>query len=205
LITSDFSPEMVEVARRRGEELDLDNAQYRVLDAENINLRDDAVDGVLCRWGYMLMADPATALAETRRVLRPGGRLVLSVWGRPEDNPWGSVVARLLVERGYMQLPVPGAPGVFSMGTEERTRTLLANAGFGHVETAEIPVRFAFRDLDDYMSWAVNAAGALAIVLRGVPEEERAPLQAEIGRAFDPFSAGDGYEIPARALNAVAS
>jgi ubiquinone/menaquinone biosynthesis C-methylase UbiE len=204
LITSDFSPEMVEVARRRGEELGLENVEYRVLDAERMALEDDSVDGVLCRWGYMLMADPAAALAETRRVLRPGGRLVLSVWGRPEDNPWASVVARLLVECGHMQPPAPGAPGVFSMGSEERTRSLLADAGFATVETEEIPVRFAFGDLDDYLSWAVNTAGAVAIVLRGVPEEERAPLEEEIERAFEPFAAGDGYELPARALNAVA-
>jgi SAM-dependent methyltransferase len=42
---------------------------------------------VLCQSTYMLTADPAAALAETRRVLRPGGRLALSVWGAPERNP----------------------------------------------------------------------------------------------------------------------
>ena len=45
------------------------------MDAEKMDLEDDSVDGVICRWGYMLMADPAAALAETRRVLRDGGRL----------------------------------------------------------------------------------------------------------------------------------
>lgn len=205
LISSDFSPEMVEVGRRRAEELGLENVEHRVLDAEDIDLPDDSVDGVLCRWGYMLMSNPAAALAETRRVLRPGGRLVLSVWGRPEDNPWAAVVARFLVERGHMQPPAPGAPGVFSMGSEERTRTLLGDAGFRDVETEEIPVRFAFRDLEDYLGWAVNAAGAVAIVLRGLPDGDRAPLEAELERAFEPFRTGDGYAIPAGSLNAVAS
>ena len=50
------------------------------MDAEKMDLEDDSVDGVICRWGYMLMADPAAALAETRRVLRDGGRLAFSVW-----------------------------------------------------------------------------------------------------------------------------
>ena len=87
LISTDFSPDMVDVARRRGAELRLQNVDYQVMDAERIELEDDSVDGVLCQSGYMLMADPAAALSETRRVLRPGGRLALSVWGAPELNP----------------------------------------------------------------------------------------------------------------------
>jgi ubiquinone/menaquinone biosynthesis C-methylase UbiE len=71
---------MVAAARRESERLGLANVEHREMDAERMDLDDDSVDGVLCRWGYMLMSDPATALAETRRVLRDGGRLSLSVW-----------------------------------------------------------------------------------------------------------------------------
>ena len=91
LISTDFSPEMVEVARRRGVELGLTNVDHRQLDAERLELEDDAVDGVICRFAYMLMADTAAALAETRRVLRPSGRLVLAVWRGPEKNPWVAI------------------------------------------------------------------------------------------------------------------
>lgn len=51
LISTDFSPEMVQVARRRGGELAVDNVDYRVIDAERIELDADAVDGVLGRFG----------------------------------------------------------------------------------------------------------------------------------------------------------
>src|SRR5262245_2040503 len=64
----------------------------------------------------------AAALAETRRVLRPGGRLALSVWGAPERNPWATIGAMTLVERGHIPPPEPGAPGVFAMASEKRTR-----------------------------------------------------------------------------------
>src|SRR3954447_24139488 len=82
LIASDFSAAMLEIARRRGEELGLTNVEFRELDAEDLDLEENCVDGVICRWGYMLMPNPAIALAETRRVLRPGGRRAVCGWGK---------------------------------------------------------------------------------------------------------------------------
>ena len=206
LISSDFSPEMVEVARRRGTEVGLSNVDYRVIDAESIDLDTDSVDGVLCQSGYMLMAEPGAALAETRRVLRPGGRVALSVWGTPERNPWATIGAMILVQRGHMPPPQPGAPGIFSMASEERTRELLEGAGLALVRTEEVPVRFPFGDLEDYESWAMEVAGPLAMVLRGLSEAEREALKVELEEGFTPFVVADGgYELPGLALCAVAT
>ncbi len=79
VISTDFAPEMVDVARRQGEARGLTNVEHRVLDAESMDLEDGSVDGAVCRWGYMLMADPAAALRQTRRVLRSGGPLAFAV------------------------------------------------------------------------------------------------------------------------------
>lgn len=204
LISTDFSPEMVEVARRRGNELALGNVDYRVIDAERIELDSDSVDGVLCQSAYMLAADPAAALAETRRVLRPGGRLALSVWGSPERNPWASIGGMILIERGHMPPPEPGAPGVFSMASEERTRALLDGAGFRSVRTAEVPVHFGFRSLEDYEQWITDVGGPFAVLVRALREEEREVLTARLSEAFVPFATEGGYELPGAALCAVA-
>jgi SAM-dependent methyltransferase len=205
LISTDFSPDMVEVARRRGAELGLANVDYRVMDAESMELDADSVDGVLCQSGYMLMADPAAALSETRRVLRPRGRLALSVWGAPERNPWAAIGGRFLVERDHMPPPEPDAPGIFAMASEQRTRALLEGAGFTDVRTDEVPVKWAFRDLDEYERWVTEVAGAFALVVRGLPESERAALRSELEDAFRPFAADGGYELPGVALCAAAS
>src|ERR671910_129500 len=200
LISTDFSPDMVEVARRRGAELGLENVDYRVVDAEQIELQADSVDGVLCQSGYMLMADPAAALSETRRVLRPGGRLALSVWSAPERNPWAAIGGRFLVERGHMPPPEPGAPGVFSMASEERTRELLDGADFTAVRTEEVAVKLSFRDLDEYQRWQTDVSATLAQVIRGLPAEELEALTARLAEAFAPFATDGGYQLPGVAL-----
>ena len=204
LISTDFSPDMVDVARRRGAELGLDNVDYRVMDAERIELDSGSVDGVLCQSGYMLMPDPAAALSETRRVLRAGGRLALSVWGSPEDNPWASVPGRILVERGHMPAPEPGAPGVFSMAGE-RTRALLEGAGFTAVRTEEVGMRWVFNDLEDYERWLTEVAGAFAMAIRGLSEGEREAFRTRLEGAVRPFAVDGRYEIPGVALCAIAS
>ena len=205
LISSDFSPAMVDAARRRGAERGVENAEYRVIDAERIELDDGSVDGVLCRFGYMLMADPAAALAETRRVLRPGGRLALAVWGAPERNPFVTILALTLMQRGHLP-PVepPPAPGPFSMASAERTTGLLRSAGFVDVRTEEVPVGLAVPDVDEYISLIADTAGPIALALRSLSDADRADVRAEVEDSLGRFTAGDGYQLPGVAMCALA-
>lgn len=138
VICTDFAPEMVDLARRLGEERGLRNVEYRILDAERMDLPADSVDGVVCRYGYMLMGDPAAALTETRRVLREGGSLAFAVWTTPDRNPWAAIPGMTLVQRGHMPMLEPGAPGMFAMGELDRVRALVTQAGFGEAEIEEI-------------------------------------------------------------------
>lgn len=200
LVSTDFSPAMVSVARRRAEELGLTNVEHRVMDAERIELEDDSVDRVLCRFGYMLMPDPASALSETRRVLGPGGRLALAVWRGAEQNPWISIAGRLLVERGHLPRPGPGEPGIFALANEEWVRALLEAAGFAVQRMEDVSVRFVYRDVDDYVRRAQDTGGNFAKVWRAVPEEERAAIRSELERAFAPFAVDGEHAMPGLAL-----
>jgi ubiquinone/menaquinone biosynthesis C-methylase UbiE len=198
VISSDFSPNMVDVARRNGEARGLTNVDYRVLDAEKMDLDDDSVDGVVCRWGYMLMADPAAALKETKRVLRDGGRLAFAVWLTPDRNPWASVAGMTLVQRGHMPPPEPGAPGMFSMGDPVRIRELVKGAGFGEPELEEIAIEFRYADFDDFWDAIVRMAGPLARTLNALSDNELQATRVAIMENIAPFRREDGsYAAPA--------
>ncbi len=205
LLSTDFSPAMIGAARRRGTELALQNVEYRVLDAERIELDSDSVDAVLCRFGYMLMADQAAALAETRRVLRAGGRLALAVWGPQERNPFFVTIAISLVQHGHLPMPEPPGPPVFSMASAERTTALLEGAGFADVRTEEVAVQFETPDVDEYLSVVADTSGPLGLTLRELSDSERAAVKADVEESFPRYAAERGYEIPGLALCAVAS
>ena len=204
LITTDFSEQMVNAARRRAGELGVSNAEFRTLDAERMDLDDRSVDGVLCRWGYMLMADPEAALGETRRVLGENGRLALSVWGDPEQNPWASIPARALLELTGAEPPDPFTPGVFAMASEERTRDLLTDAGFEPERVETVEMAWSFESLADYWHYLTDVKGAIAMVVRSLPEADQAALSTEIERRLEPYADGEGYRLPGMCLNVLA-
>ena len=154
LISTDFAPGMVEAARKGSEALGLENVEYRVLDAEQMDLEDDSIDGVVCRFGYMLMADPGRALAETRRVLRDGGRLGFAVWATPDQNLWAAIPGMAMVERGHLPPPEPGAPGIFALGDPERISELVTGAGFGEPEIEQVELEWGYGDADEH--WRVH-------------------------------------------------
>jgi SAM-dependent methyltransferase len=197
VISTDFAPEMVEVARRQSKARGLANVEHRVLDAEEMDLPDDAVDGVVSRWSYMLMADPAAAFRETRRVLRPAGRLAFAVWGTADKNPWQAVPGMTLVQRGHMPAPVPGAPGIFALGEPGRIRELVVGAGFAEPELEEIAFELRYANSDDVWDALVHLS-PLGRTLDELSEDEREATRAAVLQSMAPYRNEDGsYSPPA--------
>ena len=200
LIASDFSVAMLEIARRRGEELGLANVEFRELDAEDLDLEENSVDAVVCRWGYMLMPNPEIALAETRRVLRPGGRLAFAVWASGDRNPWISVAGRILVEHGHMPTPEPGEPGMFALANETELLALVEDAGFAGVQIENVLVRNDYRDVAEYVRRSNEMGGMFSRAWMAASEDERTAMTEEFRDAFEPFAVDGGYELPGLAI-----
>ena len=204
VILTDFAPGMIAAARRRAEEVGAKNAEVRVLDAERMDLEADSVDGILCRWGYMLMTDRAAAFAESRRVLRPGGRLAFSVWAARERNPVLSLVGTVLESQGHIPPPDPEAPGAFAMADPGRIHELVVGAGFAEPEIEEVSFRWSFPHRDAYWSYLIETSASSSPVLRALPPEARHRVREQLHEATRPFRSGEGYDFPAACLNVVA-
>jgi ubiquinone/menaquinone biosynthesis C-methylase UbiE len=205
VIVSDFAGAMVDIASRRAQELGLDNVECRVLDAERLDLPDGSVDGVICRWGYMLMADVEAALRETRRVLRVDGRVACAVFAGPEQNPWAALPSRVLQERGQIPPPEAGAPGILALADRDRLRRLFTEGGFADPAIEEVAFGFRFAGVDDYWEFLNSAAGAIAMVLSRLGEDERERIRVEIAKQVDALGGLGPIELPAVSLVVSAS
>jgi SAM-dependent methyltransferase len=205
LIVSDFAPAMVEAAERHGTELGLDGADYRVLDAEALELPDESVDGVLCRWGYMLLMDPALALKETRRVLRDGARVSCAVFAGPAENPWAALPMSVLVDLGRLPAPQPGQPGILALADTARLRKLFVDAGLTDPEIDEVAFTFPFTGEDDYWGFLTDMAGAISMALGRLDDTSRSEVRAQLATRLEPYRAPDRLELRAVSLVAAAT
>lgn len=202
VICTDFAPEMVEAARSLGAAHDIDNIEYRTLDAEQMELDDASIDVALCRLGYMTMADPGAALGETHRVLRPAGALAFSVV--TGDGAFFTVPVNIFIEHGHLEEFDPRNAKIFSMADPDRVRDLTTGAGFGVIEMETIQFE---RRFDENGVWddIVDRNARLSAVIGAMDPEEREMMRAAVLDGFAPYRGADGdFHLPAENLAVLA-
>jgi ubiquinone/menaquinone biosynthesis C-methylase UbiE len=192
LISSDGAEAMLAVARARAEAQHIFNVEFRQLELEWIDMETASVDGVLCRWGIMLIADPESAAREIRRVLKPGGRAALAVWDTPESNPWATIPRMAMVELGYMEPPDPEIPNQFSLAGDGVLDELLGAAGFLEVKIAPVAMQRSFDSLEQYLAEMIEMSPAFGATAAALSDAERDAIRERVAELARPFTDDDG-------------
>jgi ubiquinone/menaquinone biosynthesis C-methylase UbiE len=205
LITSDGAEAMVEVARHRAEELGVEGVEFRQLELEWIDLPTADVDVILCRWALMLTVDPATAVAECRRVLKPGGRLAVAVWDVPERNPDMSIPGGVLVSLGLAEPPSSGGPGPFSLSGPGALGELLQDGGFVDPLVERVDIQLEYASVREWTGKMVDLSNQFRLVWQDLDGEKRQAVIDEVSRRVSEYTREDGtISFPGSCLVAVA-
>jgi SAM-dependent methyltransferase len=206
LISSDGTEAMLHVARDRASDLGVTNVEFKQLNLEWIDLETASVDAVLCRWGFMLILDPAAAARETRRVLRPGGRLAIAVWDDAARNPWATIPARALVARGLAEPPDPDAPGMFTLAGDGVVQELLEDAGFVDVAVETVAIGRSYPSVDAYLHETRDLSMLFTEAIEAASDDEQVTVAGLIADGLAPFTQPDGsLLIPGSSLVAGAN
>lgn len=175
LVTTDAAPEMLGAARRRADELGLAGIEFRIEDAAALSFADASVDGVLCRFGLMLVPDLSATAAEIARVLRPGGSVALAVWTAADGNDWMTAPGRSALELGLIERPDPAAPGPFRLAADGAVAAVLAPAGLDVAVVEDVTLTWRAASLDVWWAIARDTSRMLSTLLDRVgPEDARA-------------------------------
>jgi ubiquinone/menaquinone biosynthesis C-methylase UbiE len=204
VVLSDVAAEMRAIAAERAAALGLHNVRARVLDLEAIDEPAESFDVVLCREGLMFAFDPAGAAHEIHRVLRPGGRVAIAVWGPRARNPWLGVVFDAVSAVTGAPVPPPGVPGPFSLDDRDRLAGLLAGAGLDGVELVEMAVPARATSFDEWWARTCALAGPLAGRLAAMPEAAARAVREHARAAVAAYETPAGLELPGVALIAAA-
>jgi SAM-dependent methyltransferase len=174
-----------------------------VLDIEEIDEPDATFDVVLCRDGLMFAVDHGRAAREIARVLRPGGRVGVAVWGPREENPW--LGAALDAVGGHLgtTVPPPGIPGPFALSDAEELASVLADGGFGDVRVDRVAVPFGPAPFDEWWDRTCACAGPIATLVASLPEDAQADIRERARRGVERWTTDDMVELPG--LNLVAT
>lgn len=203
VVITDIAPAMIDVARRRARELELENVEFEVADAMALPMPDAGIDAAVCRFALQAMEEPARALGETLRVLRPGGRLALAVWSRPDRNP-GTAAAMATIREAAGESPAAGASPIFALADETRLRSLLTGAGFADVRLEHLTGERRYDTFESWWELRLRLPPGARQTWDSLDAETRAGLEGRLRERVDPYRRGDELVVPWEVLTAFA-
>jgi len=187
----DLSGQMVEGAQQRAQRMGATNVAFARMDAEELAFADASFDLVLCALGLMYLPDPARAMQEMRRVLRPDGRIVVAVWGERARCGWAPLFGIVEAEVASDVCPL-----FFGLGQGQSLARLCMGAGLQVRAQRRLADLLAYRHADDACDAAL-AGGPVAMAWSRFDAVVRARVRERYVQAIEPCRADGGYRIPA--------
>jgi ubiquinone/menaquinone biosynthesis C-methylase UbiE len=197
----DFSPAMLAMARQRAPA-----ATFIEADAQDLPFADGSFDRVVSNLGVCHVPDQPRALAEVRRVLRPGGKFAMTVWCGPESSPCFASVYAAIKEYGDLRVSAPSGPDFHQFARRETAIRLLKEAGFADIGVTTVDCVWDLAAPEDLFEIYAKGTVRAAMLLSKQPPAHLAAIRAALtAKVRERFSSGDRWRVPVPAALVQAS
>jgi len=192
----DFSAEVVEIAKSN-----IPDAEFQKGDAQSLPFADNTFDSVVCGFGIIHVPDPQKALSEMHRVLKPEGRVAVSVWEAPNTNNGFGLLFGSIKAHADMDVDLPHGPDFFQFSDHAKMSDALLETGFSNPSITTIDQYWDLKDANGLVTSIMEGAVRARALIMAQTENVQAAISEAVVAGMGEYSSPDGkYRVPMPAL-----
>jgi len=196
VVLTDLVAEMLDVAARRADTLGVSNIETKVCSADDLPFEDAIFDSVSVRFGYMFFPDAAAATAGFARVLKPGGRICSSVWVKPEDNPWTTILVQAIATEAVLTPPDPDGPNMFRCAAPGHVSAVYEAAGLRDVAEWDVGVELVTSSPAEFWEMMSEHVSLAVAALQQVDEAARQRIRETVIANVSQYERDGKVQVP---------
>ncbi|MFA4868879.1 MAG: class I SAM-dependent methyltransferase [Pedobacter sp.] len=185
VMLTDLSEDMLKIATENAADRGIRNIETLVCDVCDLPFEDETFDAVSCRFGFMFFPDMLLAAKEIARVLKPGGKIVTSVWDVPEKNFWITAIMGTINRNIGLPVLPPGAPGMFRCADSNLMSDIFKTAGLTNILKKDVAGKLNCRTADVYWNLMTEVAAPVVAALSKADAAMKDKIKTEVYDAMN--------------------
>lgn len=180
VVITDLAEGMLDVARENASGRGIKNLEFTACDVSELPFPDNSFDLISCRLGFMFFPDMLLASKEMARVLKPGGKIAVAVWGVPEKNFWATATLNVINKNMQLVPPPPGAPGLFRCAQSGLIADLFKQTGFRNISETEVSGKMNIGSTEAYWSFMTEVVAPVVAALGKADDAMKLKIRNEV-------------------------
>lgn len=195
----DLSKNMIQQAQQNLKHAGFDNVDFHIMDAEQLEFKNNYFDVITCSYGLFFMPDMSTALQSWLRVLKPGGKIIFTSFAPSAFQPLTEIFMKNLADYGI----TPPPPRWLQLAGEDLCKKILTDSGFEKVQVTQAQLGYHLAEFNNW--WEVIQSAGYRGLYEQVPSENRAEFEAKHRVEIDKLITEDGIWMDVQTLFSTAT